>query len=49
MVKYSQEGLGETQEMIDIVILQLAYPRQLYGLTMSGERPWSPMQEMWNP
>ena len=37
--KIAQEGLGEVQEMIDICDFAVGLSRQLYGRTMTSERP----------
>ena len=47
--KIYQEGLGEVQEMIDICDFAVGLSRQLYGLTMSSERPGHKMAEYWYP
>lgn len=47
--KILQEGLGEVQEMIDICDFAVGLSRQLYGLTMSSERPGHAMRESWHP
>jgi aldehyde dehydrogenase (NAD+) len=44
-----QEGLGEVQEMIDICDFAVGLSRQLYGLTISSERPGHKMSESWHP
>lgn len=41
------EGLGEVQEMIDIADFAVGLSRQLYGLTMSSERPSHRLYEQW--
>jgi len=43
------EGLGEVQEMIDICDFAVGLSRQLYGLTITSERPSHHMREMWHP
>jgi aldehyde dehydrogenase (NAD+) len=40
--KILTEGLGEVQEMIDICDFAVGLSRQLYGLTISSERPRPP-------
>ena len=47
--KIYQEGLGEVQEMIDICDFAVGLSRQLYGLTISSERPGHKMSESWHP
>ena len=47
--KILQEGLGEVQEMIDICDFAVGLSRQLYGLTMTSERPGHTMRETWHP
>lgn len=47
--KNLQEGLGEVQEMIDICDFAVGLSRQLYGLTISSERPGHAMRETWHP
>jgi len=47
--KIAQEGLGEVQEMIDICDFAVGLSRQLYGLTISSERPGHRMMEQWHP
>ena len=47
--KILQEGLGEVQEMIDICDFAVGLSRQLYGLTISSERPGHRMMEQWHP
>lgn len=49
MGKIYQEGLGEVQEMIDICDFATGLSRQLYGLTMTSERPLHRMMEQWHP
>ncbi len=49
MGKITAEGLGEVQEMIDICDFATGLSRQLYGLTMSSERPDHRMYEQWQP
>ncbi len=49
MGKILSEGLGEVQEMIDMVDLAVGMSRQLYGLTMHSERPEHRMYEQWHP
>jgi aldehyde dehydrogenase (NAD+) len=47
--KILSEGLGEVQEMIDICDFAVGLSRQLYGLTISTERPMHRMMETWHP
>ncbi|WP_166417485.1 L-piperidine-6-carboxylate dehydrogenase [Cochlodiniinecator piscidefendens] len=47
--KIPSEGLGEIQEMIDICDFAVGLSRQLYGLTISTERPGHRMMEQWHP
>ena len=47
--KTTQEALGEVQEWIDICEFALGLSRQLYGLTISTERPNHRMMEQWLP
>lgn len=47
--KIPSEGLGEVQEMIDICDFAVGLSRQLYGLTISTERPGHRMMETWHP
>ncbi len=49
MGKIRGEGHGEVQEMIDICDFAVGLSRQLYGLTMSSERPGHRMFEQWHP
>jgi aldehyde dehydrogenase (NAD+) len=49
MGKSYQEGLGEVQEMIDIVDFAVGLSRQLHGLTMQSERPQHRMYEQYHP
>ena len=49
MGKSLQEGLGEVQEMIDIMDFAAGLSRQLYGLTMHSERVHHRMYEQWHP
>jgi aldehyde dehydrogenase (NAD+) len=49
MGKIRAEGRGEVQEMIDICDFALGLSRQLYGLTMTSERPGHRMMEQWHP
>jgi len=47
--KILSEGLGEVQEMIDICDFAVGLSRQLYGKTMTSERPGHNMKEVWHP
>ncbi len=47
--KILAEGLGEVQEMIDIIDFAVGQSRMLYGLTMHSERPQHRMYEQWHP
>ena len=47
--KVLQEGLGEVQEVIDICDLAVGLSRQLFGLTISSERPAHAVRELWHP
>jgi aldehyde dehydrogenase (NAD+) len=47
--KILAEGEGEVQEMIDICDFAVGLSRQLYGLTISSERPGHRMFEQWHP
>jgi aldehyde dehydrogenase (NAD+) len=47
--KILSEGEGEVQEMIDICDFAVGLSRQLYGLTISSERPQHRMMEQWHP
>jgi len=49
MGKIRAEGHGEVQEMIDICDFAVGLSRQLYGLTMTSERPAHRMMEQWHP
>ncbi len=49
MGKIVAEGEGEVQEMIDIADFAVGLSRQLYGLTMTSERPRHRMYEQWHP
>lgn len=49
MGKIKQEGLGEVQEMIDICDFAVGQSRQLYGFTMSSERPLHRMYDQYHP
>lgn len=47
--KILAEGRGEVQEMIDICDFAVGLSRQLYGLTMTSERPGHRLFEQWHP
>jgi len=47
--KTQVEGEGEIQEMIDIAYFATGVSRQLYGLTMTSERPEHRLSEQWIP
>ena len=48
--KIVSEGLGEVQEMIDILrFCSRALSRQIYGQTIASERPGHRMMETWHP
>src|SRR5688572_3093378 len=47
--KVTSEALGEVQEMIDVCDFAVGLSRQLYGLTISSERPGHRMMEQWHP
>lgn len=47
--KIYSEALGEVQELIDICDFAVGLSRQLYGLTITSERPNHRMQEQWHP
>jgi aldehyde dehydrogenase (NAD+) len=49
MGKIAAEGVGEVQEMIDICDFATGLSRQLYGNTMTSERPDHRMFEQWHP
>ena len=49
MGKIAAEGEGEVQEMIDMADYCVGLSRQLYGLTISSERPSHRMMEQWHP
>ncbi len=49
MGKIRAEGHGEVQEMIDICDFAVGLSRQLYGLTITSERPAHRMMEQWHP
>jgi aldehyde dehydrogenase (NAD+) len=47
--KIHSEALGEVQEMIDIADLAVGQSRQLFGKTISSERPGHRLAETWHP
>lgn len=47
--KITSEALGEVQEMIDICDFAVGISRQLYGRTMTSERPGHRLMETWHP
>jgi aldehyde dehydrogenase (NAD+) len=47
--KIITESEGEVQEMIDICDFAVGLSRQLYGLTISSERPKHRLMEQWHP
>ena len=47
--KIESEALGEVQEMIDICEFAVGLSRQLYGRTISSERPGHRLMETWHP
>lgn len=47
--KIRSEALGEVQELIDICEFAVGLSRQLYGLTITSERPLHRMMEQWHP
>lgn len=47
--KILAEAEGEVQEMIDICDFAVGVSRQLYGLTMTSERPGHRLMEQWHP
>jgi len=49
MGKIRAEGEGEIQEAIDVADFAVGLSRQLYGLTMTSERPRHRMYEQWHP
>ena len=49
MGKILPEGIGEVVECIDIADFAVGLSRQLYGLTMTSERPLHRMYEQWHP
>lgn len=49
MGKIYQEGLGEVQEMIDIIDFAVGQSRQLYGFTMHSERHQHRIYDQYHP
>jgi aldehyde dehydrogenase (NAD+) len=47
--KIVSEARGEVQEMIDICDFAVGLSRQLYGRTMTSERPGHRLMETWHP
>lgn len=47
--KITSEALGEVQEMIDICDYAVGLSRQLFGRTMTSERPGHRLMETWHP
>jgi aldehyde dehydrogenase (NAD+) len=47
--KITQEALGEVQEMIDVCDFAVGLSRQLYGRTITSERPGHRLSEQWHP
>src|SRR3712207_2886034 len=47
--KITSEALGEVQEMLDICEFAVGLSRQLYGKTISSERPGHRLMETWHP
>jgi aldehyde dehydrogenase (NAD+) len=47
--KITSEACGEVQEMIDICDFAVGISRQLYGRTMTSERPGHRLMETWHP
>ena len=47
--KITSEARGEVQEMIDICDFAVGLSRQLYGKTMTSERPGHRLMETWHP
>ena len=47
--KITSEAQGEIQEMIDICDFAVGLSRQLYGRTMTSERPGHRLSETWHP
>jgi len=47
--KITSEARGEVQEMVDICDFAVGLSRQLYGRTMTSERPGHRLMETWHP
>jgi aldehyde dehydrogenase (NAD+) len=47
--KITSEARGEVQEMVDICEFAVGLSRQLYGRTISSERPGHRLMETWHP
>jgi aldehyde dehydrogenase (NAD+) len=47
--KIRSEARGEVQEMVDICDFAVGLSRQLYGRTMTSERPGHRLMETWHP
>lgn len=47
--KIGSEAAGEVQEMIDVCDFAVGLSRQLYGKTISSERPGHRLSENWHP
>lgn len=47
--KITSEARGEVQEMVDICEFAVGLSRQLYGRTISSERPGHRLAETWHP
>ncbi len=47
--KITSEALGEVQEMVDVCEFAVGLSRQLYGRTMTSERPGHRLAETWHP
>jgi aldehyde dehydrogenase (NAD+) len=47
--KVTSEALGEVQEMVDVCEFAVGLSRQLYGRTMTSERPGHRLMETWHP
>ncbi|MCW2742569.1 MAG: Aldehyde Dehydrogenase [Blastococcus sp.] len=47
--KITSEARGEVQEMIDVCEFAVGLSRQLYGKTISSERPGHRLMETWHP
>ncbi|MBJ8347352.1 aldehyde dehydrogenase family protein [Antrihabitans sp. YC2-6] len=47
--KITSEARGEVQEMIDVCEFAVGLSRQLYGKTMTSERPGHRLMETWHP